>query len=108
MSDNIVVTQEENGRIATVKLSDKKTIVFRELGGRDTRVVQRMTGSDAHMITQNLALYALVSVNGEALAPVKNEMHFEIRADKFTMPEIFQLQSYYDEAFFPQVDRPNE
>lgn len=92
---------EKGARLAKIKLSEKNTVTIKELGGGDFRIVRRLTGNDAQLIADNLALFSLVEVNGEKLVPVANDMHLQSRANKFTLKEYRDLGNSYDEAFDP-------
>jgi hypothetical protein len=101
-------SEDEKGkRRATIKLSKTTTIEMRELDGGDFRKVRKLSGRDAHMLSDNLALYALVSINGKKLIDVANDMHLQARADKFpSLQEYGELPQAYDQAFQPLNNSP--
>jgi hypothetical protein len=101
-------SEDDKGkRRATIKLSNGSVIEMRELDGGDFRKVRKLSGRDAHMLSDNLALYALVSVNGKKLIDVANEMHLQSRADKFpSLQEYGELPQAYDQAFQPLNTSP--
>jgi hypothetical protein len=101
-------SEDEKGkRRATIKLSKATTIEMRELDGGDFRKVRKLSGRDAHMLSDNLALYALVSINGKKLIDVANDMHLQARADKFpSLQEYGELPQAYDQAFQPLNNSP--
>jgi hypothetical protein len=102
-----LTTDEKGKRRAKVKLSANTTVLMRELGGGDFRLVRKLTGRDVQMITDNLALYSLLKINEEKLVPVANEMHLQSRSDKLSLQEYGQLPEAYDEAFNPTGDEKN-
>lgn len=103
-------SEDEKGkRRATIRLSPGTVIEMRELDGGDFRKVRKLSGRDAHMLADNLALYSLVSINGKKLIDVANEMHLQARADKFpSLQEYGELPQAYDQAFQPLNNSPKE
>ena len=103
-------SEDEKGkRRATIRLSPGTVIEMRELDGGDFRKVRKLSGRDAHMLADNLALYALVSINGKKLIDVANEMHLQARADRFpSLQEYGELPQAYDQAFQPLNNSPKE
>jgi hypothetical protein len=98
---------EKGKRRATIRLSNATTVEMRELDGGDFRKVRKLSGRDAHMLSDNLALYALISINGKKLIDVANEMHLQSRAEKFpSLQEYGELPQAYDQAFQPLNDSP--
>lgn len=103
-----IISEEQGNRTAKAVLSPKTSVVLKELGGGELRIVKRLSGFDLQLVADNMYLYALTEINSEKLVPVANEIHLQSRANKFTINEYQSLRQAYDEAFDIPGDEKND
>jgi hypothetical protein len=103
MSEDIV-SVEDGIKTVEFALGDK-TIKIRKLRGDEVRTLQKI-GEGFSTLPSDMALASIVTINGETLPQVKNEMHLDSRAKRFDDEEYLQLTGKYVEHFRKDLSDP--
>ena len=94
------LTSVEDGKtVITVTLGKNKTVVMRDLSGSEVRKLQKISDGTGNTLGSDMALASIVSIDGEKLVPVANEMHLSDRAERFSSKEYFDLSLKFSEHF---------